>query len=494
MVGELELTNLVRVGHPARLEHVEPAVSLAARFDVPHQEPGIDERGEPDLAPLERVAMGEVGEERGDLVALEHVHEPHQHRLGVRGAPDRNEVADRVHHHRFRREGADQLVHHGQVRLETVTRRPFRMDAKLSLRHERLEVEPDRAHVADDLLRRLFEGEIQGALAAPAGLGGEMGSDAGLSGSGRAGDQDAGAAVQPSIEHRIEAGHTGRDPVRRNRVIEPQRGDREHVDALVVDQERIFVGAVNAAAVLDDPQPAGRDLVDHPMIQKDDAVRDVLLEPLPRETALAALAGDDRRHSLVLEPAEQPPDFGAQDPVVREPAEQGLDRVEHHALRADRVDRMARSDEQALEVVFAALLDLRALDADVVDHQLVLTDQPLEIEAQRRHVRRQLPGGLLEAHEHARLVVLEDAAHQEFGGEQGLAAARAAAHQRGTAARQAAAGDLVEALDAGRCLRQRRERFLPDDSGIGEGHARGAFRELMGRHALIRDASRDASP
>ena len=57
--------------------------------------------------------------------------------------------------------------------------------------------------------------------------------------------------------------------------------------------------------------------------------------------AVAALAGDDRGDALVLEPAEQPPQLGAQDRLIREAAEQRLDRVEHDALRADRVDRDA---------------------------------------------------------------------------------------------------------------------------------------------------------
>jgi hypothetical protein len=55
----------------------------------------------------------------------------------------------------------------------------------------------------------------------------------------------------------------------------------------------------------------------------------------------------------------------------------------------------------------------------------------------------------LEGHENARLAELHGAAHEEFRGHERLAATRAAAHQRGPPARQSAAGDFVETLDAG---------------------------------------------
>ena len=111
---------------------------------------------------------------------------------------------------------------------------------------------------------------------------------------------------------------------------------------LLVDQERVLVGAVRRAAVLHDAQPARGDLVVDPVVEQDHAVGDVLLEALARELALAALAGDDGGDAAVLEPAEQPAQLGAQDRRVREAGEQRLDRVEHDALRADRVDRVAR--------------------------------------------------------------------------------------------------------------------------------------------------------
>ena len=73
----------------------------------------------------------------------------------------------------------------------------------------------------------------------------------------------------------------------------------------------------DGAAVLDDAQPPGRDLLGDPVVEQDHAVGDVLLQALAGERALAALAGDDRGDALVLEPAEQPAQLGAQDRLVR---------------------------------------------------------------------------------------------------------------------------------------------------------------------------------
>ena len=97
----------------------------------------------------------------------------------------------------------------------------------------------------------------------------------------------------------------------------------------------ILVGAVDGAAVLDDAQPAGRELLGDAVVEHDDAVGDVLLQALAGERAVAALAGDDGGDALVLEPAEQPPQLRAQDGGVGQAAEERLDGVEHDALGAD---------------------------------------------------------------------------------------------------------------------------------------------------------------
>ena len=90
-----------------------------------------------------------------------------------------------------------------------------------------------------------------------------------------------------------------------------------------------------------------------------------------------------------------------------------------------------------------------------------LGHQPVGVVAERGDVGRAALGPLLEAHEHTRLVEQRGAVHQERGREQRLAAARGAAHQRRPPRPQAAQGDMVEALDAGRRLQTARRAVSP---------------------------------
>src|SRR5687768_16113606 len=91
----------------------------------------------------------------------------------------------------------------------------------------------------------------------------------------------------------------------------------------------------------------------------------------------------------------------------------------------------------------------------MVDRELLLRDQGIEVEAERAHVLRQLFRTLLEGDEDARLVELGGAAHQELDREQRLAATRSPANERRPALGQPATGDLIEAVDSRRRLRQR---------------------------------------
>jgi hypothetical protein len=237
-------------------------------------------------------------------------------------------------------------------------------------------------------------------------------------------------------------------------VVEPDRGDGQDVEAALVDEEGVFVGAVVGAAVLDDAEPAGGDLFGDPVVEDDDAVGDVLFEPVAGEEPLAPFGGDDGGDALVLEPAEEAAQFGAEDGGVGEAREEGFEGVEHDALRPDRVDRQAEPDEQPLEVVLAGLLDLVPLNVDVVDGELVLADEVVEVVAEGADVLGEFLGGLLEGHEDAGLVVPDGAFDEEFDPEKGFAAPGVAADEGGPAPGEAAAGDLVEPVDAGRALFQ----------------------------------------
>src|SRR4029077_13271687 len=138
--------------------------------------------------------------------------------------------------------------------------------------------------------------------------------------------------------------------------------------------------------------------------------------------------------SLRLQPPKQPDQLGAHHELVRQAGEEQLDGVQDDALRVDRFNGVAQPDEQPLEIVFAALREFVALELHVVEQQAPAGAQPLQVETERLRVFHEIVGGLLERHEDTGLVEVERAAHQEFHGEQRLAAARAAADQRGPTA------------------------------------------------------------
>ena len=190
------------------------------------------------------------------------------------------------------------------------------------------------------------------------------------------------------------------------------------------------------------------------MIEQDDAVGNIFLQSVTRKLVAPALSRDDSRHALVLQPAEKPAQLGAQDDFVAQAAEQSFQRVEHDALGADGIDRMVEPDEQPFQVVVAALLKFARFDMNVIEHDFFAPDQIRQVEPERRDVGRQLHLRLLEGHQHARLAELHGATHEKFRGQQRLATSSAAADQRGPALRHATARDFIEALDAGRRLRQ----------------------------------------
>ena len=120
------------------------------------------------------------------------------------------------------------------------------------------------------------------------------------------------------------------------------------------------------------------------MVEKDDAVGDVLLEALTRERVDAAFSGDDGRDAAFLEPGEQPAQLGAQHARVAQSGEERFDRVEDDSARADGAQRVVQTNEEAFEVVFSGLLDLRAFDPNVFERQPLPLDEIGDVVAERR--------------------------------------------------------------------------------------------------------------
>ncbi len=111
----------------------------------------------------------------------------------------------------------------------------------------------------------------------------------------------------------------------RRRVREAERRDRQHRDAVFVDQERVLVGAVRRAAVLHHPQPPRGHLVDRRggragsrSPRRTPPAPGASAWPSPRSPVMTAVM------PLVLQPVEQPPQLGPQDRLIRQPARTAL--------------------------------------------------------------------------------------------------------------------------------------------------------------------------
>ena len=96
-------------------------------------------------------------------------------------------------------------------------------------------------------------------------------------------------------------------------------------------------------------------------------------------------------------------------------------RVQHDALRSDRLTASADADEEAVEVVFPGFLDLGSRDEHVVEEQFfsatsVVRSNPSDAALTVRSRNR-----FLERHEDAGFAVLSGAPNQELEAEHRLA-------------------------------------------------------------------------
>ena len=84
VVGQHKLPRLVGMLHAARLDDGQRAGALSRLHQVVQHQPGVDQRGNADLALLGRVAgTGQAGEQGGDLPGLQQIDHAHQHRPGI---------------------------------------------------------------------------------------------------------------------------------------------------------------------------------------------------------------------------------------------------------------------------------------------------------------------------------------------------------------------------------------------------------------------------
>jgi len=110
---------------------------------------------------------------------------------------------------------------------------------------------------------------------------------------------------------------------------------------------------VQASAIFDNADAAGGHLIDHTMIERDHAIRDIFLQAKARQHAITALAGDDDRHAFFLKPTKEPAKLRAHNPMIGQASEKSFDGVEHNALCFDGVNRVANPDKEPFKIVLA---------------------------------------------------------------------------------------------------------------------------------------------
>src|SRR5690606_12295279 len=108
-------------------------------------------------------------------------------------------------------------------------------------------------------------------------------------------------------------------------------------------------------------------------------------------------------------------------------------------------------DEQPVEVEVSGLLDLASFDVNMIDAEVPPRSQRLEIEAERRDVRRKFGRRFLERDEDARLVEPDRAVDEKLRCQNRFPGSRVSADQRRSPCRQAIVGDLVKAPESCGC-------------------------------------------
>ena len=385
LVGQHELPVLVGMGAASLLAHGQQPLTLPGGPRVTQQQPGVGPRQHAHRGL--GILLAKDGRYRGDPPGLEDMELAGQHHshLGAGGPAD--EAGDPVDDRDSGRVLRDQARHHRQVVVHAELGRPDRRDPQQARLHPASQVQADRAHVADHLIRRFLEQDQQGPLAPRARRIDQVRSQRGLPGARRPADQDGRPPEQAAGQHRVQPRHAGGDPLAGRAIVERNRRDRRHQKATVRDQERVLAGPVRRPAVLDHLQPPRGNLIPGAVVQRDHAVAHVLLNAVPGQRAvLAALAGHDRGDGPVLQPAEQPHQLSPHDRLGTEHAEQRFDRIEDNPPGPDALDRVVQQQEQRLEVELPRPDNLRRLGPERIDDQQPVPLQPVKIKAQRGDV------------------------------------------------------------------------------------------------------------
>src|SRR5262249_17307 len=117
-----------------------------------------------------------------------------------------------------------------------------------------------RAHVACDLAERFLKAEKQTAFTSATRRVDKLGPQGRFASPGCARYQDtAPPIVTGPTQHGVEARYACRDAFIRNDVLEFKRRDRQHRNAMLINQEWVFIGAVYGPTVLHHAQAPRED-------------------------------------------------------------------------------------------------------------------------------------------------------------------------------------------------------------------------------------------
>ena len=190
------------------------------------------------------------------------------------------------------REFRDELDGAREVHFQAEMKSPHGLKLEPPIFHPLLQVDPDGGHVAHDLAGGFLKRNVEATFAPAAGCRGKCRRYTRLAGACGAGQENAAPAVESlAAEHGVEPLDAGRNALERRIVFELDGSDRPDRDSILLDEKRILVRAVDGAAIFDHPDAAGRHLIDHPMIERDNAIGDVFLQAIASQRAVAALAG-----------------------------------------------------------------------------------------------------------------------------------------------------------------------------------------------------------
>ena len=155
------------------------------------------------------------------------------------------------------------------------------MEPQQAFVHPWPQVDADRAHVAHELLRRFLEQKIQAAFA-PRGTPRRQSARRGWSCLCPPCRRPARAPAEVpfAAEHLVQLGNAARDALDDAWCSRPSEVTGSTLMPLASMRNGILVRAVVRAAILDDSQAAGRDLLADAVIEQDHGIGDVFLETL----------------------------------------------------------------------------------------------------------------------------------------------------------------------------------------------------------------------